>query len=126
MRTLLAGLLGATLLAAGCQQPPAPPVSVAEYDRLAEQGRQTYTRWTIFLYNLRRGMDPLVSQEARTLSLDLARRLAQEDPTASECFSAAASDLVSMVPPNAQAGTPGNAAVLATPRAGLGFLGQPR
>lgn len=129
MRTVLAGFLVATLLLAeGCQQPSAPPVSLAEYDRLAKQGRPMYPKWTIFVYNLRRGLDPSVTQEARTQSLDLARRLAQEDPIAWDYLSSVANDLVSMIPPKAQAGTlvkPAPPSVAATPRAPAGLAGRP-
>ena len=67
---------------AGCEahQISLPPVTVEQYEKSLSDSSADYPPRTVVLHNLRRVLDPKLSEGDRVASLNLVKRLDQDDP----------------------------------------------
>jgi len=75
-------LVIAAAAVAGCEahQISPPPVTVEQYEKSLSNVAADYPPRTVVLHNLRRVLDPKLSEPERVASLDLVKRLDQYDP----------------------------------------------
>ena len=78
----LALVIAAAAAVVGCEahQISLPPVTVEQYEKTLSDSSADYPPRTVVLHNLRRVLDPKLSEADRVSSLNLVRRLDQDDP----------------------------------------------
>jgi len=78
----LALAIAAGAAVAGCEahQISPPPVTVEQYEKTLSDSSADYPPRTVVLHNLRRVLDPRLSEADRVASLALVKRLDQDDP----------------------------------------------
>ena len=78
----LALVIAAAVAVVGCEahQISLPPVTVEQYEKTLSDSSADYPPRTVVLHNLRRVLDPKLSEADRVSSLNLVRRLDQDDP----------------------------------------------
>jgi len=86
LKTMLTWKLALAISAAGafagCEahQISPPPVTVEQYEKRLSDSSADYPPRTVVLHNLRRVLDPKLSEAERVASLNLVKRLDQDDP----------------------------------------------
>ena len=78
----LALAIAAGAAVAGCEahQISPPPVTVVQYEKTLGDSSAEYPPRTVVVHNLRRVLDPKLSEADRVASLALVKRLDQDDP----------------------------------------------
>ena len=96
MKNLLTWKLAlvAVVLAGGCEvrQVGPPPVTVAQYEAARADRARDYPPRTVVLHNLRRVLDNSLSEPDRVASLNLIKRLDQDDPDVRQQLTALLAD----------------------------------
>ncbi len=76
----LAIAAGASVVGCEAHQISQPPVTVQQYEKTLSDSSSDYPPRTVVLHNLRRVLDPKLSESDRVASLNLVKRLDQDDP----------------------------------------------
>ncbi len=74
-------IVGIAMVGCEARQISLPPVTVEQYDASLSDIAADYPPRTVVLHNLRRVLDPQLSDQERVASLNLVKRLDQADPT---------------------------------------------